>query len=76
MIFSIPVSPEQEEVITEHVFNKAELGMVADEKAWMLNHARKKYPGCKILAADLNIPTMEWDLTIEEKAVQTPATAV
>ena len=68
MIFSIPVSPEQEEVITEHVFNRGELGVVNDEKAWMLSHARKKYPGCKIVGADLNIPTLEWDLTIEEKA--------
>lgn len=70
MMLTIPVSPEQEDVITEHVFNGGELGVVNDEKAWMLNHARKKYPGCKIVAADLNIPTLEWDLTIEEKPVQ------
>jgi hypothetical protein len=76
MIISIPVSPEQEDVITEHVFNHAELGVVNDEKAWMLGQARKKHPGCKILAADLNIATLEWDLTIEEKPVQSPATGV
>lgn len=70
MIITISVSPEQEEVITEHVFNGGELGVVADEKVWMLSQARKKHPGCKILAADLNIPTLEWDLTIEEKPVQ------
>ena len=67
MILTIPVSPEQEEVITEHVFSGGELGVVKDEKVWMLAQARKKHPGCRILGADLNIPTLEWDLTIEEK---------
>jgi len=71
MIITIPVSPEQEEVIAEHFINGSELGVVVDEKVWMLAQARKQHPGCKILAADLNIPTLEWDLTIEEKAVQT-----
>lgn len=67
IVFAIPVSPEQEEIITDHVFQKGELGVVADEKAWMLSHARKAHPGCKILGADLNIPTLEWDLTLEVK---------
>ena len=76
MIITISVSPEQEDIITDHVFNGGELGVVADEKIWMLTQARKKYPGCKILSADLNIPTLEWDLTIEEKTMHSPATKV
>lgn len=76
MIVTIPVSPDQEDVITEHVLNGGELGVVADEKVWMLAQARKAHPGCRILGADLNVPTLEWDLTIEEKTVQAPATAV
>ena len=66
IVLAIPVSSDQEDVITEHVFGRAELGMVKDEKAWMMAQARKKHPGCKIIGADLNIPTLEWDLTIEE----------
>jgi hypothetical protein len=64
-VLAIPVSPEQEDIITEHVFGRGPLGMVKDEKAWMLNHARKTHPGCKILGADLNIATLEWDLTLD-----------
>jgi len=67
IILTIPVSPEQEDVIVDHVFEGKTLGVVSDEKAWMLNHARKAHPGCKILGADLNIATLEWDLTIEPK---------
>lgn len=68
IVIAIPVSPEQEDVIADHaVYGRGELGVVAGENAWMLAQARKKYPGCKILSADLNIPTLEWDLTIEEK---------
>jgi hypothetical protein len=61
----IPVSPDQEDAIVDHVFHGAELGMVVDEKAWMLSHARKLHPGCKILAADLNITIMKWKLQIQ-----------
>lgn len=64
---NIPVSPDQEDAIFDHVFHSAELGMVSDEKAWMLSHARKEHPGCKILAADLNITKLSWTLDIEPK---------
>ncbi|WP_407305830.1 hypothetical protein [Acinetobacter sp.] len=67
ILLTIPVSADQEDAIFSHVFEGKELGMVTDEKAWMLAHARKAHPGCKILGADLNIATLEWDLTIDEK---------
>lgn len=63
----IRVSQDQEDAIIDHLFEGKELGVVADEKAWMLSHARKKYPGCKILGADLDIKKMAWTLTIEPK---------
>lgn len=65
MDIQIPVSADQEDAIVDHVFNGVELGMVPDEKVWMLNHARKLHPGCKILGADLDIVKLQWALTIE-----------
>lgn len=62
---SIPVSPDQLEAIADHLLEGKELGMVADERAWMLSHARKKHWGCKVLAADLDIEEGTWMLTLE-----------
>jgi len=64
----IPVSPDQEDVIADYILEGGELGMVPDERAWMLAHARKIYPGCKILAADLNIEDVQWTLSLELRA--------
>lgn len=61
----IPVSPEQEEVISLHLMKGIALGMVPDERAYMMHHAQKKFPGCKIIAADLDIHEGDWTLTIE-----------
>jgi hypothetical protein len=61
---SIPVSPEQEDVIADHLFGGKELGMLPDERAWMLNHARKKHPTCKIVKAELVIESAQWLLTL------------
>lgn len=61
----IPISPDQEDAVVDHVFDGKELGLVPDEKVWMLTHARKAHPGCKILAADLDITKLEWTLDIE-----------
>lgn len=63
----IPVSTDQEDVIVDHVFSGAELGMVPDEKVWMLKQARSRHPDCKILAADLDIRELVWTLRIETK---------
>ena len=62
---TIPVSPDQLEAIADHLFEGKELGMLPDERAWMRAHARKKYWGCKILAADLDIEEGTWVLTLE-----------
>ena len=63
----IPVSPEQEDAIADHLFSGKELGMVPDERAWMLAHAKKAHPDCRIKAADLNLDEGTWTLTLEPK---------
>jgi hypothetical protein len=62
---NIPVSPEQEDVILDHVAYGKPLGIQPDEKAWMLSQARKLHPSCRILSADLSIGDAEWNLEIE-----------
>ena len=65
MSLIIPVSPDQEDVIADHVLNGAELGMMPDERHWMIAHAQKMHWGCKILSADMNIEDAQWTLTLE-----------
>ncbi len=62
---TVPVSPEQEEVIARHLLLGAELGMVPDERVWMLGHARRKHPNCRIMSADLDVACGEWTLVLE-----------
>lgn len=61
----IPCSFEQAEVIADHFFENKELGLLPDERDWMLFQARQKYPTCKIVSADLCVSDAEWDLTLE-----------
>ena len=61
----IPVSQEQEDVLADHILLGTELGLLPDERAWMMSHAQKAHPGCKIVSADLNIEEAEWTLTLE-----------
>lgn len=63
---TIPISPDQEDVLFDHVMYGAELGVVVDERAWMMAHAQKAHPGCKLLAADLNLAEGVWVLTLKE----------
>lgn len=63
---TIPVSPDQEDALVDHVLYGSELGMVPDERAWMMAHVQKAHPGCKIIAADLDLLLAVWVLTLEE----------
>ena len=49
----VECSPEQLDVIEDHLLYGKELGLQPDERAWMLSKARAKYPTCKIVSADL-----------------------
>jgi hypothetical protein len=61
----IDCSPEQVEVIADHFLTGGELGMLPDERSWMLAQARKQHPNCKIVRADLDLEEVKWILEIE-----------
>jgi hypothetical protein len=65
MILTIPCSPEQTDVIADHLIYEKVLGVQPDERAWMLAQARKQYPTCKIRKADLDLENAEWILTLD-----------
>lgn len=65
MIVEIPCSPEQEDVIFDHAVGKGQLGMVADERHWMLAQLRKIHPTGRITAAALVVDEGKWRLTVE-----------
>lgn len=64
----VPCSPEQEDVILDHLLFNGELGVQPDERAWMLAQARKQHPACQILSADLDLESVEWILTLRTGA--------
>lgn len=61
----VPVSPEQEDVLFDHAMGKGELGMLPDERHWMVAQARKQVPGCRVTGADLDVANGQWVLEIE-----------
>jgi len=64
MKLTIDCSPEQMDVIGDHLLEDKELGMQPDERHWMLAQARKQYPNCKINSADLDLYNGTWILEI------------
>lgn len=60
----IPCSPEQEDVIADHLFDERPLGMQPDERAWITSHVRRQYPQAKIVGADLDVAGASWIVTI------------
>ena len=61
----VPASPEQIDVLADHLIYGHELGMIADEKQWMIAQVRKKYSNATILAANLDCENAEWVLAIK-----------
>jgi hypothetical protein len=55
------------EVLADHFLDDKGLGMQPDERHWMLAQARKQFPNCKILSADLIATYGEWDLEIDPR---------
>ncbi len=53
-------SPDQEEVIADHLLLGHELGMQPDEKAWILKNVEKRKPGYRVISAMLDIANAEW----------------
>ena len=64
MIITIPCSPEQEDVIADHLLAGAQIGMQPDERAWIVAYTKKLHPGAVVLAADLDMSTATWAVEI------------
>lgn len=62
---TIPVSPEQEDIIFDHAFYDSELGILPDEKVWVYRKMRKKYPNGRLVESKLSIADYTWILTVE-----------
>jgi hypothetical protein len=60
MIVLIPCSPEQAEVVADHLLQGQELGILPDERAWMIAYVAKHHGGRKILGAELLLGDAEW----------------
>ena len=60
----IDCSPDQLDVIEDHLLDGKDIGMVSDERQWMIAQARKQHPTCKILGADLDLENGKWILNI------------
>lgn len=67
MNITIDCSPEQMDVLADHMIENKELGMQPDERHWMMAQARKLYPNCRILKADLNLYDGTWSLEIDPR---------
>jgi hypothetical protein len=63
----IDVSPEQEDVIFLYLTKDEPLGMLPDERQWMIAHVQKKFPGAQIKSAELDLLNGEWILQILTK---------
>lgn len=61
----IQCSPEQEDVIGDHLITGKPLGMVPDERAWIMAKVRK-VSTAKIASADLDMVNAEWVVTLQE----------
>lgn len=61
----IPCSPEQEDVIADHLFLGQALGMLPDERAWIIAHVHKQHPSGRVMAADLNIVAAQWIVQVQ-----------
>jgi len=58
-------SPEQEDVIADHLLLGKELGMLPDERAWIIAGVKKDYPNGRILSADLDLENAMWVVQVE-----------
>jgi hypothetical protein len=61
----IPCSPEQEDVIADHLLAGAALGVLPDERAWMFAAVRKLQPTANILSANLDLVNAQWVVEIK-----------
>lgn len=60
-----PCSPEQEEIVADHLLLGYELGMQPDERAWILAQVRKVYPTGRVKAAELDLENAQWVVQVQ-----------
>lgn len=63
----VPCSPEQEDVIADHLLFGGELGILPDERAWIKNHVQKRYPEGRVVAAQLDLENAQWIVEVSNK---------
>lgn len=61
----VPCSPEQEDVLADHLLLGGPLGMQPDERAWIVAQVRRAHPMARVVAADLDLGAAVWVVTIE-----------
>ncbi len=61
-----PCSPEQEDLIADHLIYGITFGIQPDERAWILSNVKKLNPKAKVLSADLNMENAEWVVQVSE----------
>ena len=62
---SIPCSPDQEDVIADHLLSGKQLGMQPDERAWIIANVRRQYPTGIVRSADLNLAESTWVVQVQ-----------
>jgi hypothetical protein len=65
MIVRFSVSPDQEDVIADHLLLGHELGMQPDERAWIHARVHALHPGTRIIKAELDVAEAEWIVTLQ-----------
>lgn len=59
-------SPEQEDVVADHLLNGTELGVQPDERAWIRAKVFKLAgPNARVTGADLDAASATWTVTIQ-----------
>lgn len=62
--FRIPCSPDQADVIADHLFLGHSLGMQPDERAWIIAQVKKQHPSGKVTGAVLDLSGAEWVVSV------------
>lgn len=64
-VIVLPASFAQAEEVTEHHLRGGPVIIVPGEKEMLVRAARRKFPGCRVVGADLDVEKAEWSVTIQ-----------
>lgn len=57
---TVPCSPDQEDVIADHLLHGKELGILPDERAWIKHQVRAQHQDGIVVGAQLDIGNAVW----------------